>query len=275
MTNFRKSVPAPTTVGAGAPTPKKGLVTIIHSNDVLAFPLRDANGVKMLGNIVLLAGAKMHQLYLTSSSQKGSHEIEGEEDMEGFVKKFEGTHPGDSLEVNEFVQNALGEGFIVIYGIGCGNSQGKVLGSPCNPMKLKGSYLDDKDGRKHTLMFEQTYKDTYIAGFYDGAITLGANYDAPTADIAMTVANGMVYKVPSLDTTDAITAASIDQPHLAVISLVGGGGTDPATLSSGAQGAVTVILKDDTTWTALENAIISLQVFKAGATTYLIEQSRS
>jgi len=275
MTTFRKSVPAPTQVGAGAPTPKKGLVTIMHSADVLTFPVRDANGVVMLGNIVLKAGAKMLQLYLTSSTQKGSHEIEGDEDMEGFIKKFEGQHPGDSLEVNEFVQNSLGEGFIVIYGIGCGNSQGKVLGDPCNPMKLKGSYADDKDGRKHILQFEQTYKDRYVAGFYNGAITLASNYVAATVDLDLLVANGPVYQLPSLAVTDAVTGASTDLAHNTIVSLIGGGGVAPATLDSGIQGVVTVILANDTTWTGLEGAVINLLVYKAGAITYLIEQSRS
>ena len=275
MTNFRKSVPKPTTVGAGAPSQKKGLVTFMHSDDVLEYPERDENGVKMLGNIVLKAGSKMYELYLTASSQKGSHEIEGEEDNEGFVKKFEGAHPGDSLEVNEFVNNSLGEGFIIVYGIGCGDSQGKVLGSPCNPMKLKGSYSDDKEGRKHTLMFEQSVKDTNVAGFYDGSITLASNYVSATVDVAVTKANGFVFQLPVLAVTDDITAASIDHDHNTVISFVGGGGVGPATLGSGAQGAVTVILKNDTTWTGLVNAVISLKVFKAGATTYLIEQSRS
>ena len=275
MSSLRKSVPAPTTVGAGAPTPKKGLVTFMHSDDILEFPLRDANGVKMLGNIVLKAGAKMHELYLTSSSQAGSHEIDGDEDMEGFVLKFEGTHPGDSLEVNEFVQNSLNEGYIIIYGLGCGESQGKVLGTPCNPMKMKGNYTDDKDGRKHTFSFEQTYKSNNLAGFYDGEITLASNYEAATVDVDMTEANGVVYQLPGLAATDAITAASIDQDHNTIVSLIGGGGDDPATLDSGAQGSVTIILANDTQWVALENAVISLQVFKAGATTYLIEQSRS
>ena len=275
MTNFRKSVPAPTIVGAGAPTPKNGLVTIMHSVDILTYPLRDANGVIMFGNLVLKAGSKMLQLYLTPSSQKGSHEIEGEEDMEGFIKKFEGQHPGDSLEVNEFVQNSLGEGFVIIYGLGCGDSQGKVLGDPCNPMKLKGSYADDKDGRKHILQFEQTYKDRYLAGFYNGEITLASNYEAPTVDLDVTVANGVAYQLPSLAVTDAITAASIDLEHNTIVSLIGGGGAAPATLDSAIQGVVTVILANDTTWTALEDAVINLLVFKAGATTYLIEQSRS
>jgi len=275
MTTFRKSVPAPTQVGAGAPTPKKGLVTIMHSADVLNFPVRDANGVIMLGNIVLKADAKMLQLYLTSSTQKGSHEIEGDEDMEGFILKFEGQHPGDSLEVNEYVQNSLGEGFIVIYGIGCGNSQGKVLGDPCNPMKLKGSYTDDKDGRKHIMQFEQTYKSRYLAGFYNGAITLASNYEAVTAALDLLVANGAVYQLPSLAVTAAVTATSIDLAHNDIVTLIGGGGVAPATLDSGVAGDVTVILANDTTWTGLDKAVINLLVYKAGAVTYLIEQSRS
>lgn len=275
MTTFRKSVPAPTIVGAGAPAPKKALVTVIFSEDVLDFPLRDANGVKMLGNIVLKAGSKMHQLYLTSSTQKSTSEVEGDEDNEGFVLMFEGAHPGDSLEVNEFVQNSLGQGYIIIYGKGCGDEQGKVLGDPCNPLKLKPSFTDDKDGRKHSLVFQQTYKTRYVAGFYDGEITLASNYEAPTVDLALTKANGAIYQLPSLDLTDAVTAASIDHDHGTILSFVGGGGADPATLSNGVQGVVTMVLKDATDWVALENAVISLQVFKSGATTYLIEQARS
>lgn len=60
-----------------------------------------------------------------------------------------------------------------------------------------------------------------------------------------------------------------------MVSLIGGGGVAPATLDSGIQGVVTVILVNDTTWTGLENAVINLLVYKAGAITYLIEQSRS
>ena len=43
----------------------------------------------------------------------------------------------------------------------------------------------------------------------------------------------------------------------------------------GAQGQVTVLLKDGLDWTALENATITLSVFVEDAATYLIEESRS
>ncbi len=277
MTHFRKSVARPVKSGAGAPTPKKGLVTVIYTDDVLDFPVRDANGVKMIGNIVLKPGAVMHTLYNTPSSQKASYGFEGDEDKEGFLPKFEGMHPGDEIEINEFVQNSLGTPYIIIYGLGCGTNQGKVLGSPCNPMKLKPEFLDDKDGTGTTMVFEAVVKSREIPGFYFGTTEYATYPTTASGDVDFLVATGAVYQLPADDTApaDPITAASIDLAHNTIVSLIGGGGTEPMTLSSGAQGVVTVILKDDTQWVALKDAVINLKVFAAGATTYLVEESRT
>jgi len=54
---------------------------------------------------------------------------------------------------------------------------------------------------------------------------------------------------------------------------MGGGGDDPATLSSGVL-ANSAILKDGVAWVGLEGAVINFQVFDAGANKYLIEVSR-
>lgn len=276
MTNFRKSVPAPAKAGAGAPTAKMGEVTVIYADDVLTFPNRDANGVKMVGNIVLVPGATMHKVYETPSSQKASYSVDGDEDQEGFLPKFEGTHPGDAIEINEFVQNSLGVGFILIYGLGCGTNQGKVLGSVCNPMKLKPEFVDDKDGTKTTLVFEQTVKSSEIPGFYFGATQYAVYPETADANVDMLKATGNVYQLPADDAiVDSITAASIDLDHAEVVTLIGGGGATPSTLDSAVAGVVTVILKDGTQWVALKDATISLKVFKAGATTYLVEESRT
>ena len=64
MTNFRKSVarPAP---GAGAPKGKNANATVVYVDDILTFPQPDANGVLLVGNIVLKDGAKMERIYLT------------------------------------------------------------------------------------------------------------------------------------------------------------------------------------------------------------------
>lgn len=274
MTSIRKSVPKPPG-GSGTAKPKKGLLTVIYADDVLSEPARDSKGVKMVGNFVLSAGAKMETLYATPSTQKFTQEIDGDEDMEGFVKKLEAIHPADDLEINEFVQNNVGVPVIIIFGEGCGSAAGRVLGSVCNPMKLKGSAANDNEGRKNTLMYEQSVKDDKVAGFYYGEITLSSNFIAADVDLELTVANGVVQQLPSLATTDAITATSIDFTNGTIVSLIGGGGVAPATLDSGVQGAVTVILLNDTQWVALDKAVINLEVIEAGATTYLLERSRA
>lgn len=275
MTSFRKSVPKPAKAGSGAPTPKRGEITLIHTDDILTFPERDVNGVKMVGNIVLIAGATMHKLYLTGSTQKASYGVEGDEDMEGFIPKFEGVYPGDTIEINEFVQNALGEGFVAIYGLGCGTNQGKVLGDPCNPLKLKPEFTDDKDGTKTTMVFEAALKTAQIPGFYFGATTYAVYPTTADSDVDFLVATGNVYQLPEIGVTAVITAASIDIPHGEIVTLIGGGGAAPYTLDKGAAGQVTVILKDGTQWVALEGATISFKVFIEGATKYLIEESRT
>jgi len=274
MTAYRKSAPKPL-AGSGAAKPKNGLITVIYADDVIAEPVRDEKGVKMIGNFVLKAGANMIQLYASPSSQKFSQEITGEEDLETFTKKLEAIHPADDLVINEFVQNNVGVGVILIFGDNCGDSSGRVLGDVCNPMKLKGNSANDKEGRKNTLMYEQTLPDIKVAGFYNGEITLASNYEAESVDLDLTEENGVVQQLPSLKATDAITASSIDFAQDTIVSLIGGGGEDPATLNKGTQGAVDVILRNGTEWIALKDAVINLKVINGGATTYLVEQSRA
>ena len=229
----------------------------------------------MLGNIVLKPGAKMHYLYMTPSTQKITDEITGDEDFEAFEKKAEGIHPGNSLDIREFRANSLGVGVVLVFGGGCGDNAGDVVGTPCNPMKLKGNYTNDKDGVKNMLQYEAAQADAMAIGHYTGEITLASNFVAADVDLELTVANGPVQQLPSLDITDAITATSIDLETGTMVSLIGGGGSDPATLSVGTQGAVDVVLINGTQWAALKDAVINLEVVNGGATKYLVERSRA
>lgn len=276
MTHIRKSIGRSSAVSPGAARPKKAEVTLVYVDDILSFPERDPmGGVKLLGNIVLKPGAKMYTMYETPSSQKASHTIEGDEDMEGFKKKFEGSVPGDSLEFNEFLQDALGRGFIIIYGVNCGSNANKILGTPCNPMKIKGEFTDDKDGVKHAISFEQYQADGYVAGVYEGTLQYGSNFEvvAVTA-VLMTEANGTVYQLPSTAVEAAIDVDTMSLPHGTVVSLIGGGGAGPSKLESGVKTAATIVLVQDSDWMALKDAVINFKVVDAGATKYLIEQSR-
>ena len=276
MNNFRKSVPKPTIVGAGAPNPKKGLVNVIYADDVLYFPPRDENGVRMVGSIVLKANAKVYTVYHTPTTQKGSHTTEGDEDAEQIKQKFEGSVPGDELAVNEFEQNALGQGFIILYGTSCGSSSNKCLGTPCNPLKLKGEFTDDKDGVKRMFTFEQLQGGRQVAGFYEGQLNFEANYNAGSlADLGLTPEYGNVYQLPATAVSDTIDITSMTLEHGQVISLIGGGGAQVSVLEAGELATVTVLLVNNSTWVALTGAIINLKVFTAGGITYLIEVSRS
>lgn len=274
MSGYRKSVPSPG-AGAGAAKPKKGKITVIFADDVLSFPERDANGVKMIGNIVLKAAAMMYSLYMTPTTQKLSDEIVGDEDMEAFDKKAEGIHPGNSLDIREFRKNTLGIGLILVFGEGCGENSGDVFGTPCNPMKLKGSYSSDNEGIKNTMMFEALIKDAVAIGSYDGEITLAENFTAEDETLDLTKANGPVQQLPAFTADEAITAATTDLDHGTIVSLIGGGGSGAGTLSSGAHPAFDVILKDNTQWVALDKAVINLEVYRALPDIYLIERSRA
>jgi len=266
-----KNIDSPSVPGSGAATPKDPNVAIMKREDILSWPVRNANGVLMEGDFTMKSGKTAIYVYMTGVNQAPGYETEGDVDMEGVLQKFLGTHPGDTLDAHEFFQNNLGQDLIVVYG-SCSDTSKRVYGTKCSPLRIKNVFKSDKDGNQHTFTFEQIQKTRFVPGFYNGNIPYAAPF-ATDVSIDMTKANGEQYKVEALDITAAITASSIDHDHGSIITLVGSGGADPATLSIGTQGSVDVVLTAQ--WVALENATISLEVFDDGTTTYLIEKSRS
>lgn len=273
MAYIRKSVPAPGGTSPGSPTPKNPNVTIIFGDDVLSTPARDDGGIKMLGNFVLKSGAKMLQIYMTAKKQKPSFEGDGDVDELVITQKFEGSYPGNSLDIKEFIQQTIGRDVIVLYGT-CTDAKYEVYGTPCSPMRLKPSFTADDTKTGYTLMFEQTLGTGMLPGTYEGAIVLEEPTDAADENLALTKANGTQYLLATDAVGTALVVASIDHDHGTVISLIGSGGVDPFVLSSGVSTAATVVLKDGTDWAATKNAVLNLRVYKAGATTYLIEENR-
>ena len=269
----RKNVDKSSTPGSGAATPKDPNVAIFKREDILTWPVRDGAGVLHVGNFVMKTGKKPIYVYMTGVNQDQGYETEGDVDMEQIAQKFIASHPGDTLDAHEFFQNHLGVDLIVVSG-SCSDTSKRIYGTKCSPMRLKNNFKSNKDGNKHEFTFEQIQATRYVSGFYQGTIP----YADPTATdvtVDITVANGNQYKVEALDVTASITATSIDLTAGEKVTFIGSGGTDPATLAKGTQGSVEVLLKDGVTWTALENATITLAVFEDDATTYLIEEARS
>jgi hypothetical protein len=268
------NITKPKGTSPGAATPKDPNITIVLVDDILTHPLRDAGGVKMLGNIVMKPGTKMYQLYQSPSKFKGSYEPEGDEDTVTYKQKVEMEHPGDSLEINEFITNWTGKNVLVIFG-SCSENFRKVYGTKCAPLQVKATSQDDNDARKKMLVFEQYAKSAFLPGHYTGELVFDEPFAPATAAFDVTEANGHQYRIPALDVTADISFTALSLPHGSTVTLIGSGGEDPATLTSAVAGQATVILSAGSDWTALLNATIQLQVFDAGATKYLIEVARS
>lgn len=273
---IRKSVAAAGGISPGSPTPKSPNVTIMLADDILSRPSRDDGGVLLEGNYVMKPGATMYQVYMTAKKQKPGFDGEGDVDELVLPHKFEGYYPGNSLDIKEFIQNIVGRDLIIMYGVCTGNDF-EVYGTDCAPMRLKPSFAADDTKTGYTLMFEQTLGTGYLPATYRGSIVLAEPFAQADENLALLKANGTQFKLAPDAAGTALDVASFDHDHGTVLSLIGSGGADPFVLSQGAQtgvASVTVVLKDGTDWVAANNAVLDLKVFKAGATTYLIEQKR-
>ncbi|WP_413998705.1 hypothetical protein ACMDB5_13090 [Flavobacterium sp. W1B] len=258
---------------SGAAAPKDPNVIVIATKDILVWPARNAKKVLMIGDFVLKANPKMAEVYMTASKTKAPYESDGDEDSISLKHKFEGEHPGNELEINEFVADWLGEPCIVIHG-SCQDTFRKVVGTKCAPVQLKPAGQDDNDARKHMLVFEQFAKTEWLPGHYLGSTPTATPFAVAAATaVAVNETNGKLYQLPSLAVTASIAFSEIGLNHGDVITLIGGGGAGPATLATGVTDKK-AILKDGTSWVALEGAVIHLEVFVNGALTFLIEKSR-
>ena len=275
MSGLKFSLKKPVKSNAGAVTAKKPDIILVDTADILTLPARNSKGVLMVGNIILKPGAQMIELYLTPSTQVPSYESDGPEDSESFTHKVEGMHPGNQLEAKEFLQNNLGRGFLAIWS-GCNNATGKeVYGTPCAPLKMQASFIADNEKTGFTFTFESVQKTSYVPATYEGTITLQAPYVAPDFDLAVTDANGDIFQLPSSAVAATqIDIASTDREHGDIITILGGGGAEPATLANGAATAGTVQLVGGVAWTALADASIDLQVFDDGTTLFFREVAR-
>jgi hypothetical protein len=275
MSTYMKiNVSKPQGISPGAAAPKDPNVTVVDVEDIQFFPARDGKGVKYTGNFVMKPGAKMIQFYSTASKVSAPYESDGEEDAVAIAQSFEAQHPGNSLEIKEFIQNWLGKNVIIFHG-SCVDNFREVLGTKCAPLQLKPAKQDNNEGRFHTLVFEQFNPSAMVPGHYEGALSFEEPHEVSSvADVDVTEANGHQYQLPPLAETDTIEFGDLTVPDESIITLIGGGGAAPATLASAASGSATVILKNGTTWVALQGAVIHLKYFNAGATKYLIELSR-
>lgn len=260
---------------AGLPTPKRGNLIAVPNVDVTKWPAVSADGTTYEGNFEFVNGGGPGVVYMTASTQAFTSEAGGNPDGMGAKGKYVGEHPGTHREIIAFIKKYANEGFVLFYG-GCGTSEYKVVGSQCHPVKLSPALKDDKDGNVTTLTFEQEMLNDDYVMFFNGPLALNETFEVETNEFAVSKANGQIYALSSnedaAETAIAVTASDHDAETL--VTLIGGGGSEPLVLANATAGAVGIILKNGSAWTALAGARINFRVMK-GDKTYLIEASRS
>lgn len=156
---------------AGRPVSFKNRVVLIDVDedlDVALFPARDAGGVKIVGDVVLKAGKKAIEMYVTPKTLKAYNTGEGDPDKKGYIQNLEFEHPGDELEYNEFAENCINKNFIAIVMRWDGTAK-RLVGTPGCPLQFSDEGKNDSEAITNTVKFSSLIRGPRIA-HYEGAI---------------------------------------------------------------------------------------------------------
>jgi hypothetical protein len=258
---------------SGAPNPSNEILII--ESDKVKLPGTNAGGIRMVGNIIVDTNSRFEKIYSTKSKTEFPIEGEGDEDAISFKPKAMIQHPGTREELKEFIQYWTGKSIILMHKK-CGQDFYEVVGTPCSPLQLKPSRQDNNEASFFTLNFEAFSPTGSLPKNYYGEIELLSPVAVAEADNITTTVDAFNYKLPSVSVEDTVITFNVVGNTVGQgLTLIGGGGTNPATLESGVNGPVTVLLNNDTPWVALKDSTIHFKVFVTGATKYLVEQSRS
>ena len=253
-------------------------IVIVADSDILNSPNKDGKGVRYAGDFVFKPGTYAIKVYATPSSIKQNKNADGDEDAVAVTQGLEFSHPGDELEINEFLQNWLGKGAVIFVKTGAcdGQSYYKVYGSTCAPVQLKFEGQNDNDGTKNTIKFEAFKKTTTVPGFYFGNLTFDTVLSVIAVDLAtvdVTPGNGEYQltdgSVAPVAITDLVNGSQND-----IITLLGSGGANPSTIAAN---EAKFLLANGADWTANAGESITFKGYKNGATDadiLWIEQSR-
>lgn len=267
------SVGKSATPGIGAGGNKVDQITIYRKEDVLTFPARDGKGVLITDDIVMKPGKYAIQIYGQLETINKGFTTEGDGDGRGFKHTTGWSHPGDELEIMEFIQNYNGvDVYIVIQK--CNSNRKTLLGSPCAPLRIAVEGTDDQENNGNAFTAESIIKTNYLPAKYEGTITLEEVKSVVAAGVTtFSVANGEGEYQLTGDAGAETIATLTDAVHGGVYTLLGivSGAVAP-TVTSGND----FLLKDGATWTATGGSRLTVKAFKDGAASWkFVEQSRS
>ncbi|WP_074406635.1 hypothetical protein [Aquimarina megaterium] len=262
--------------GGGAPQSKSQEVVVIDVADTAYWPNRDDKGVRMVGDIVMKPGKYATIIEATASTISLPITSEGEEDAVSFTSLPEFSHPGSSLEFDEFVTWATNKNLILGFRIGaCDGDQPyyRFYGTPCTPLSLMIEGVNNNESTTNLVKFQQFQKSRTVPGRYYGTVTF-ATVNTVVADettIDVTAGSGR-YQLQ--DNTVATAIADITNATDGIsYTLLGSGGTNPATIASS---NANFLLAGAVDWQGLAGTSITFEAIEqAGGDFVFVERSRA
>jgi hypothetical protein len=168
MPYVAKSIARPTG-GAGNPTPKSPTILIFEMDDVKTFPTRTVGVTTASEGFELAEGKKLIGIYATPSSIEVLQEAEGDPDARGYKKGIKFEHPGNSTDIEDFIEYYSNKNLGAIVK-SCNGTVARIIGDPCNPLSLQVETTDTKDGTKKALTLQQDVRDEFRILTYTGAL---------------------------------------------------------------------------------------------------------
>ncbi len=169
MSYTRKTVGLPA-AGAGNPSPKSPTIQIFEVGDIATYPTREVGVTTAAEGFAFITGKEPIAVYATPSTIEILQEAEGDADARGYKKGVKFDHPGNSTDIEDFIEYHSNKNLIAVVSNFSGTKQ-RIIGSPDNPLSLKAENQDTKDGAKNTITLQQDIRDEFRILWYTGEIT--------------------------------------------------------------------------------------------------------
>lgn len=263
--------------GNGGSEGKDMTIVIMDTADILTTPARDGNGVLMAaGNFVFAAGKYATKMQVTSSKTSLPRNSDGEEDNVSISALPEFSIPGSALEFEEFVQNWTNKSIIVAVRIGaCGGSTPfwRVFGSKCAPLSLLMEGQNNNDGTSDVIKFQQFTKTKDMPARYTGTFTYATATTVAADATTVDVTNGAGEYQLTDNTVATIIADITNAVAGGVYTLIGSGGTNPATIEAT---NAKFLLAGAVDWQGLSGATLTVEAFEVALGAFVfVEKSRA
>lgn len=256
---------------AGAGSDIKGKAYIVDITDVISGFERDADGITISGNLVLKSGAVMQTVEFTKNTLKNTSKSEGDVDAKGTIQGCEFEHPGNTVAIRAFRRFWMNKDIVIIYEHCDPTKNDDLYGSICSPMQMNYDANEDKDKNNTKFTFVSTNKGPEVA-VYLGTKTVGSDTVVAADTVTIDVTNGPGRYQLTTNTAAKTLLGLSNMVHNGVYTLIGSGGTYPASIPSGGLW----ILKDGSSWSGISGSSITFRGYKNGASTWnFIEQSRT